>query len=170
MEALAALLGSPQLEYEVLHVTGTNGKTSVARIASALLTGNGVSTGTYTSPHLERVNERMSWDGTPIDDADPGRPPGAGGDHRAPPARRARATSRSSPAPPSRGSPTSPCEAAVVEVGMGGTWDATNVVDGAVAVVTNVSIDHVEYLGATRELIAADKAGIVEPGGDARAR
>jgi dihydrofolate synthase/folylpolyglutamate synthase len=69
MEALAALLGSPQLEYEVLHVTGTNGKTSVARIASALLTGNGVSTGTYTSPHLERVNERMSWDGTPIDDA-----------------------------------------------------------------------------------------------------
>src|SRR5262249_14178398 len=68
MEALAALLGSPQLEYGVMHLTGTNGKTSVARIASALLVEAGVSTGIYTSPHLERVNERMGWDGAAIDD------------------------------------------------------------------------------------------------------
>ena len=163
MEALAALLGSPQLEYEVLHVTGTNGKTSVARIASALLTGNGVSTGTYTSPHLERVNERMTWDGTPIDDAT-----------LAARLEQVAITEPHLPDVPSyfeilTGAALTwfadvAVEAAVLEVGMGGTWDATNVANGAVAVVTNVSIDHVEYLGETRELIAADKAGIVEPG------
>jgi dihydrofolate synthase/folylpolyglutamate synthase len=163
MEALAALLGSPQLEYEVLHVTGTNGKTSVARIASALLTGNGVSTGTYTSPHLEQVNERMSWDGEPIDDAT-----------LAARLEQVAITEPHLPDVPSyfeilTGAALTwfadvAVEAAVLEVGMGGTWDATNVADGRVAVVTNVSIDHVEYLGETRELIAADKAGIVEPG------
>jgi dihydrofolate synthase / folylpolyglutamate synthase len=163
MEALAALLGSPQLEYEVLHVTGTNGKTSVARIASALLTGTGVSTGTYTSPHLERVNERMSWDGTPIDDAT-----------LAARLEQVAITEPHLPDVPSyfeilTGAALTwfadvAVEAAVLEVGMGGTWDATNVADGAVAVVTNVSIDHVEYLGETRESIAAEKAGIVEPG------
>lgn len=163
MRALAALLGSPQLEYRSIHLTGTNGKTSVARIASALMIEAGVSTGTYTSPHLERVNERMSWDGAPIDDAT-----------------LAELLAQIALVEPHL--PDIPSyfeiltgvaltwfadvavEAAVVEVGLGGTWDATNVVDGAVAVVTNVSIDHVEYLGPTRETIAADKAGIVKPG------
>ncbi len=106
MEALAALLGSPQLEYPVIHLTGTNGKTSVARIATALLVAIGVSTGTYTSPHLERVNERMSWDGVPIADAvladrlEPRSPSSS------PTCPTCRATSRSSPARPSPGSPT----------------------------------------------------------------
>ena len=125
--------------------------------------GLGVSTGTYTSPHLERVNERLSWDGVPIDDATL--------------AARLEQVALIEPHLPDVPSyfeiltgaaltwfADVAVEAAVVEVGLGGTWDATNVVDGAVAVVTNVSIDHVEYLGSTRESIAADKAGIVEPG------
>ena len=163
MEALAALLGSPQLEYGVMHLTGTNGKTSVARIASALLVEAGVATGTYTSPHLERVNERMCWDGAPIDDATL--------------ADRLAQIALIEPHLPDIPSyfeiltgaaltwfADVAVEAAVVEVGLGGTWDATNVVDGDVAVVTNVSIDHVDYLGATRASIAAEKAGIVKPG------
>jgi dihydrofolate synthase/folylpolyglutamate synthase len=163
MEALATLLGSPQLEYESMHLTGTNGKTSVARIATALLVGAGVSTGTYTSPHLERVNERMSWDGVPIDDATL--------------AARLEQIALIEPHLPDVPSyfeiltgaaltwfADVAVQVAVIEVGLGGTWDATNVVDGAVAVVTNVSIDHVDYLGATRESIATDKAGIVKPG------
>jgi len=163
MEALAALLGSPQLEYGVIHLTGTNGKTSVARIASALLVEAGVSTGTYTSPHLERVNERMSWEGAPITDA-------VLADRLA----QVALIEPHLPDVPSyfeilTGAALTwfadvAVEAAVVEVGLGGTWDATNVVDGDVAVVTNVSIDHVDYLGSTRESIAADKAGIVKPG------
>jgi dihydrofolate synthase/folylpolyglutamate synthase len=163
MEALATLLGSPQLEYESMHLTGTNGKTSVARIATALLVGAGVSTGTYTSPHLERVNERMSWDGVPIDDVTL--------------AARLEQIALIEPHLPDVPSyfeiltgaaltwfADVAVQAAVIEVGLGGTWDATNVVDGTVAVVTNVSIDHVDYLGTTRESIAADKAGIVKPG------
>ena len=163
MEALAALLGSPQLEYGILHLTGTNGKTSVARIASALLVEAGVSTGTYTSPHLERVNERMSWEGAPIPDpvlAD-----------------RLAQVALIEPYLPDVPSyfeiltgaaltwfADVAVEGAVIEVGLGGTWDATNVVDGDVAVITNVHIDHVDYLGHTREAIATDKAGIVKPG------
>jgi dihydrofolate synthase/folylpolyglutamate synthase len=163
MEALAELLGSPQLEYGVMHLTGTNGKTSVARIASALLEATGVSTGTYTSPHLERVNERMSWNGVVIDDA-------TLADRLA----QVALIEPHLPAVPSyfeilTGAALTwfadvAVEAAVVEVGMGGRWDATNVVDGDVAVVTNVTIDHVNYLGDTRESIAAEKAGIVKPG------
>jgi dihydrofolate synthase/folylpolyglutamate synthase len=163
MEALAALLGSPQLEYGVIHLTGTNGKTSVARIASALLVEAGMSTGTYTSPHLERVNERMSWDGAPIPDS-------VLADRLA----QIALIEPHLPAVPSyfeilTGAALTwfadvAVEVAVVEVGLGGRWDATNVVDGDVAVVTNVSIDHVDYLGDTRESIAEDKAGIVKPG------
>ena len=68
MEGLAALLGSPQLEYPVIHITGTNGKTTVARLTSALLVAHGISTGMYTSPNLERINERIVWDGEEISD------------------------------------------------------------------------------------------------------
>ena len=145
MAALATLLGSPQLEYQVLHVTGTNGKTSTARIATELLVEQGLSVGTSISPHLERVNERITWNGEPY-----------------------------LPAPASyfeiltgaalRYFADVAVDAAVLEVGLGGRWDATNVADAQVAVVTNVSIDHVEYLGPTRADIAAEKAGIVKPG------
>ncbi|MFI5046051.1 MAG: bifunctional folylpolyglutamate synthase/dihydrofolate synthase [Acidimicrobiia bacterium] len=163
MEALVELLGSPQLQYPVVHITGTNGKTSVARMVTALLVADGLSVGTDTSPYLERFNERMSWNGEPIPDVDlddilahladiedllPERPSyfelihGAALEWFADVA----------------------VDVAVVEVGLGGLWDATNVVDGQVAVVTNVALDHVEYLGHTTAEIAREKAGIVKPG------
>jgi dihydrofolate synthase/folylpolyglutamate synthase len=163
MEALASLLGSPQVDQPFIHLTGTNGKTSVARLATALLVEHGLSVGTYTSPNLERVNERITWSLVEIDDdvldalllliaeLEP---------HL--------------PAPPSyfeiltgvalRFFADVAVDLGVVEVGLGGTWDATNVLDGRVAVVTNISVDHVEYLGPTRADIASEKAGIVKPG------
>jgi dihydrofolate synthase / folylpolyglutamate synthase len=161
--ALVGLLGSPQESFAEIHLTGTNGKTSVARMTSALLEASGLSVGTYTSPHLEEVNERIVWNGEPVDDST-----------------LAQLLSRIAdieahlPARPSYFEILTAAalewfsdvavDVGVVEVGVGGTWDATNVVDGRVAVVTNVSVDHVEYLGPTREQIATDKAGIVKPG------
>lgn len=163
MEALVALLGSPQLEYPVLHLTGTNGKTSVARLARSLLVAHGVSTGTYTSPHLERVNERIAWDGVEISDDDLVALLAIVAD-----------IEPHLPAPPSyfeiltgvayRYFADVAVEVAVVEVGVGGVWDATNVVDGEVAIVTNVSLDHLDYLGPTTADIATEKAGIVKSG------
>jgi dihydrofolate synthase/folylpolyglutamate synthase len=163
MGALAALLGSPQLEYPAIHLTGTNGKTSVTRLAAALLVANGLSVGSYTSPHLERVNERIGWNSEEISD-----------DELAALLILIAEIEPHLPATLSyfeiltgaalRYFADVAVDAAVVEVGLGGRWDATNVVDGNVAVITNVSIDHVEYLGPTREGIAEEKAGIVEAG------
>lgn len=160
---LIELLGSPQCDYPLIHVTGTNGKTTATRMAAHLLTARGLSVGAYTSPHLERVNERLAWAGEPISD-------GALAEVLALVAAAESATQ----APPSyfeiltaaayRWFADVAIEVAVVEVGLGGTWDATNVADGTVAVVTNVSLDHMEYLGPTRSAIAAEKAGIVKPG------
>jgi dihydrofolate synthase/folylpolyglutamate synthase len=163
IETLLEMLGSPQLSYPAVHLTGTNGKTSATRMTSELLATVGLSVGTYTSPHLERVNERIAWNGRPIADDDL--------------AAILDLLVAIEPALPDR--PTwfelvtaaalqwfadVAVDVAAVEVGVGGTWDATNIVDGRIAVVTNVSIDHVEYLGPTREEIAREKAGIVKPG------
>jgi dihydrofolate synthase / folylpolyglutamate synthase len=163
IQAMVDLLGSPQVEYPIIHLTGTNGKTTTTRIAVALLTALGVQVGAYTSPHLERVNERISYNGDPIfdDDLD----------------ELLRVVALVEPhigdvptffeiltAGAFRWFADLAVQAAVIEVGVGGTWDPTNVADGAVAVVTNVSIDHVEYLGPTLDAIAAEKAGIVKPG------
>jgi dihydrofolate synthase/folylpolyglutamate synthase len=163
IEALVRLLGSPQSSYPTIHLTGTNGKTSVARMASALLQASGLSVGTYTSPHLEEINERIAWNGEAIDD-----------ESIAQLIARIADVEEHLPDRPSYFEILTAAaftwfsdiavDVAVVEVGVGGTWDATNVIDGRVAVITNVSIDHVEYLGPTRELISADKAGIVKPG------
>ena len=136
---------------------------SATRMASELLTTIGLSVGAYTSPHLERVNERVIWNGRPIDDEEL--------------VAILALLAGIEPALPDRPSwfelvtaaalqwfADVAVDVAAVEVGVGGTWDATNVVDGRVAVVTNVSIDHVAYLGPTREAIAREKAGIVKPG------
>jgi dihydrofolate synthase / folylpolyglutamate synthase len=164
MEALATLLGSPQLEYPVVHLTGTNGKTSATRIATALLVESGLSVGAYTSPHLEAVNERISWNEHTIDDEtldelltlvatiEPHLP-------------EAPSYFEILTGVAYRWFADVAVDAAVIEVGVGGRWDATNVAAGRVAAVTNVSVDHVEYLGRTPLEIAGDKAGIVKPGG-----
>jgi len=163
IERMLALLGSPQLEYPIIHVTGTNGKTTTARVATALLATLGLQVGSYTSPHLERVNERITYNGDPISDGDLDEL-----------LRIVALVEPELPEPPSyfeiltagayRWFADLAVDAAIVEVGVGGTWDATNAADAQVAVVTNVSIDHVDYLGPTRESIAAEKAGIVKPG------
>ncbi|MBW3536700.1 MAG: bifunctional folylpolyglutamate synthase/dihydrofolate synthase [Actinobacteria bacterium] len=161
--ALTDLMGGPQHQYPVLHLTGTNGKTSTARLLTDLLVAHGLSVGTLTSPHLERINERIAWNGDPIPDE-------------------ALAESLSAIAqlePLVEGDRPSffdalvaaafrwfadiAVDAAVIEVGMGGTWDTTNVADGQVAVVTGIGLDHMEYLGPTLEAIARDKSGIVKP-------
>ena len=163
IEALMLLLGSPELDEPFIHLTGTNGKTSVARMATSLLVAHGLSVGAYTSPHLERVNERIAWDGHEI------------GDETLDALLALIAELEPHlPAAPSyfeiltavalRFFADVAVDVGVVEVGVGGTWDATNVVEGRIAVVTNITVDHVEYLGPTRTDIATEKAGIVEPG------
>jgi dihydrofolate synthase/folylpolyglutamate synthase len=163
IRGLLALLGSPECEYPAVHITGTNGKGSTSRMISALLESLGLSVGRYMSPNLERVNDRFAWNDELISDADL--------DDLL---RLIALVEPELPEPLSyfeiltgaalRWFADLAVDVAVVEVGLGGTWDATNVVDGRVAVVTNVAIDHVEYLGPTREEIAAEKAGIVKPG------
>jgi dihydrofolate synthase/folylpolyglutamate synthase len=160
---LAALLGSPHTAYPVVHVTGTNGKTSTARMAAALLAARGLSVGLVTSPHLARVNERLSWNGDPVADGVL--------DGLLDSIRRVEPLMT---APPSYFEILTAAgfawfadvaaDVVVAEVGLGGAWDATNIVDATVAVVTNVGIDHVEYLGPDRVSIAKEKAGIVKEG------
>lgn len=162
IRALTGLLGSPQSAYPSIHVTGTNGKTSVVRITAALLAAAGLNVGAFTSPHLERVEERLARNGEPIppDDLDDllGRVRIAEAGMAEPPSYFEIVTAAALEWFADLG-----VDVAVVEVGLGGTWDATTVVESTVAVVTNVAIDHVEYLGPTRASIAADKAGIVGP-------
>jgi dihydrofolate synthase / folylpolyglutamate synthase len=164
--ALVDLLGAPQRAYPVIHVTGTNGKTSTARMIDALLTEFGLRTGRFTSPHLESITERISLAGEPVGperfvavyrDVEP----------------YLDLVDRRSDVPMSyfevltgmayAAFADAPVDVAIVEVGMGGTWDATNVADGQVAVVTPVAVDHAEYLGTTVEAVAAEKAGIIKP-------
>lgn len=160
---LMALLGSPETAYPIVHVTGTNGKSSTSRMAAALLAARGLSVGLYTSPHLTRVNERLAWNGQAIDDA--------ALDAALDAVRRVEDHVDESPsyfeiltAAAFDWFADVAVDVAVVEVGLGGAWDATNVADAAVAVVTNIGVDHVEYLGPTRHGIAKEKAGIVKDG------
>lgn len=164
--ALVDVLGDPQRAYPSIHITGTNGKTTTARMIEALLGAFELRTGRYSSPHVQSVTERISIDGAPVsaerfietyDDIKPyvelidslqdyrlsffevltGMAYAAFAD--------------------------APVDVAVVEVGMGGTWDATNVIDANVAVVTPISLDHTDRLGDTPEKIAVEKAGVVKP-------
>ena len=165
--ALVTLLGDPQRAYPVIHVTGTNGKTSTSRMIESLLRARGLRTGLFTSPHLSYVGERICVDGQPLDAE-----------------RFAEAYDEIKPyldlVDATHDVPLSffevltgmafavfadaPVDVCILEVGMGGTWDNTNVADGAVAVVTPISLDHVRYLGSTVAEIAADKSGIIKPG------
>ena len=168
ISALVDILGSPQLSYPTIHVGGTNGKTTTSRMIDALLFEMGLRTGRFTSPHLESYLERISINGKPIDakelifsfndispyfdlmdskfedpisffEAITALAFAAFAEH--------------------------PIDVGVIEVGMGGQWDATNVVDADVSVITPIGLDHMEYLGSTITEIAATKAGIIKEQG-----
>ena len=165
ISALMDLLASPQRGYPSIHIAGTNGKTSVARMVDALLTALNRRTGRTTSPHLQSAVERIAIDNEPIS-----------------PARYVEVyreiepfvqmVDRQSGPPMSKfevvtamafaAFADAPVDVAVVEVGMGGRWDATNVVDAPVAVITPISVDHTDYLGHDIAGIATEKAGIIK--------
>ncbi|HEY2315895.1 MAG TPA: folylpolyglutamate synthase/dihydrofolate synthase family protein [Streptosporangiaceae bacterium] len=167
INSLLNLLGDPQRAYPVIHLTGTNGKTSTSRMTEVLLRARGLRTGLFTSPHLSSVRERICVDGQALDveqfvDAYDEIKPYLDIVDKTHDVRLSffevlvgMAFSVFADAP---------VDVCVLEVGMGGTWDNTNVVDGTVAVVTPISIDHARYLGDTVAEIAADKAGIIKPG------
>lgn len=165
--ALTDLLGSPQKAYPAIHITGTNGKTTTARMVDALLRAFGLRTGRYTSPHLQSVTERICVDGEPL----PAERFAAAYDDVAPFA--ALVDTRSAEpvtffelqtAMAFAAFADTPVDVAVVEVGLGGSWDATNVLHAGTVVVTAVAVDHAELLGATPGEIAAEKAGIAHEG------
>jgi len=169
--AVMELLGDPQKAFPVIHVTGTNGKTSTTRMIERLLREAGLSTGRFTSPHLHDIRERIALNGKPI-----------------PPEKFVAAYEEVLPyiemvdtKSVDEGGPRmtyfevvvavayaafadAPVDVAVVEVGMGGSWDATNVADGTVAVVTPIALDHERFLGSSVEDIATEKAGIIKEG------
>ncbi|MEO7260028.1 MAG: folylpolyglutamate synthase/dihydrofolate synthase family protein [Jatrophihabitantaceae bacterium] len=170
IDRLMDILGQPQRSYRAIHLTGTNGKTSTARMVDELLRGFGLRTGRYTSPHLSQLTERIVLDGEPVAD-------GVFAD----------AYSEIEPYlemvdDASEVKMTffeaitglalaifadAPVDVAVVEVGLGGAWDATNVLDAGVAVITPIGLDHTELLGETVAEIAAEKAGIITAGASA---
>ena len=165
IEALLDAMDDPQRQIPAIHVTGTNGKTSVARIATSLLVAAGLKVGTYTSPHLQSMTERIALNGRPISEE----AFGDTFDHLAP---------YLSVVEERLGenltyfevmtalfflwAVEAPVEALVVEVGLGGLWDATNVIDAPVCVITNIGLDHTELLG-DRPSIAKEKSGIIKP-------
>jgi dihydrofolate synthase/folylpolyglutamate synthase len=159
-----ALLADPQLDYPTIHVTGTNGKGTTSTLASALLTQTGLRVGTFTSPDLHAINERIAVNGQPLDDES-----------------LVALLSRLADVETASGITLTRFEVltvgallhfsdegvdvAVIEVGMGGTWDSTNVINSDVAVLTNVDLDHTAVLGSTIAEIASDKVGIFRSDG-----
>ena len=167
IQALTELLGDPQRAYPVVHLTGTNGKTSTSRMIDTLIRARGLRTGRFTSPHVESMTERISVDGEPLSeerfvqayadvapfldlvDADSDHP---------------LSFFETVVGMAFAAFADAPVDAAVLEVGMGGSWDATNVADGSVAVITPIAVDHTQYLGVRPVDIAVEKAGIIKPG------
>ncbi|MBY4208803.1 bifunctional folylpolyglutamate synthase/dihydrofolate synthase [Rhodococcus fascians] len=169
ISALMDLLGSPQKAYPSIHVAGTNGKTSVTRMIDALLTAFHRRTGRTTSPHLQMATERISIDGRPVsprtyvdtyNEISPfvemidAQSEAAGGPRMS---KFEVVTAMAFAA-----FAEAPVEVAVIETGLGGRWDATNVVDGEIAVITPIGLDHVEFLGDDLSTIAGEKAGIIK--------
>lgn len=169
--ALMQLMAQPQQSFGVVHVTGTNGKTSTTRMVEQLLRATGLSTGRFTSPHLHHLRERIALNGDPIDV----RRFLAAFDDVLPYLHIVDDRSRQAGGPVMSyfevitavafaAFADAPVDVAALEVGMGGAWDATNVADGSVAVVTPIALDHQRFLGYSVESIAQEKAGIVKPG------
>lgn len=167
MQTLAKYMGDPQVNVPTIHITGTNGKTSTTRIAESLLRAKGLYTGLVCSPHLTQFNERICLDGQPCSD-----------DQLDSALQYVRNVESSfeqvSTDPPSYFEISiaaafelfneEALDVALIEVGMGGLYDATNICDSQVAVITNVALDHMDYLGDTREKIALEKSGIIKEG------
>ncbi|KZE90996.1 bifunctional folylpolyglutamate synthase/dihydrofolate synthase [Microbacterium sp. TNHR37B] len=165
------LLDDPQRTYRVVHVTGTNGKTSTSRIIESIVRAHGLRTGLFTSPHLERFTERIMIDGEPADDA----AVADAWDEVGPFVDLVDAELAAAGDAPLTYFELltvlafvvfadAPVDVAVVEVGMGGAWDSTNTADGDVAVFAPIDIDHADRLGETIREIATVKAGIIKPG------
>jgi dihydrofolate synthase / folylpolyglutamate synthase len=158
MRELLRVIGDPQRSWRAIHVVGTNGKTTTTRLAEALLVGEGMAVGAYTSPHVARWSERIRVRGSEAD--------------------LERALARVRPAAEDVGATqfevltatafaefaAAEVDAAVVEAGLGGRHDATNVLDAPVVVLTNVALEHTEVLGDTREAIAGEKLAVLTPG------
>ena len=165
IQALCEALGHPERSLQAIHVTGTNGKTSTARIASAIVTATGLNVATYTSPHLESIRERLVLNGKPIEESEFGEV--FSYLHPYLDLVQARLDEELTFFEVLTGMffvwAAENADASVVEVGLGGTWDATNVIDAQVAVITSIGLDHTQLLGAERSTIAAEKVGIVKP-------
>ena len=170
IELLMDLLGHPERSFDVIHIAGTNGKSSTARMIDSLLRAFHRRVGLVTSPHLQRVTERIGIDGQPIHPRDYVRIW-----HEIKPF--VEMVDAQSDVPMSKfevlvglsyaAFADAPVDVAVVEVGLGGRWDATNVVTADVSVITPVGMDHTDYLGDTITEIAGEKAGIIKPREDA---
>jgi dihydrofolate synthase / folylpolyglutamate synthase len=163
MKRLVEQMSSPQAAYPCVHVTGTNGKGSTSTMTAGLLRAAGLNVGLYTSPHLRHMGERISVNGVPSTDADLGQALAAVRD-AADALGMVPSWFEAITAAGFRIFADAGVDVAVIEVGMLGRWDATNVIDADVAVVTNVELDHVEFAGASRAAIAREKAGIITPG------
>lgn len=167
--ALMDVLGSPQHSYPVVHVAGTNGKSSTTRMIETLLRERNLRVGRFTSPHLVSMRERICVDGAPLseerfaevyEDIEPYlKMIDAQG--------RRLSFFETLTAMAFAAFADAPVDVAVIETGMGGSFDATNVADGVVAVITPISLDHVDYLGPDVATIANEKAGIIKPGATA---
>ena len=172
IRALTELLGDPQRAYPVIHLTGTNGKGSTAAMIESLLRADGLRTGRFTSPHLMSVTERITIDGAPISEErfdatwNEIEPYVALVDERQIDGV-AMTFFEIITAMAYAAFADAPIDVAVVEVGLGGTWDATNVADADVAVVTPIDLDHTHLLGPGIAEIAREKAGIIKPGAHA---
>ena len=165
MEAFCALLGDPQDAVPVIHITGTNGKGSVAAMITELVAATGLNAGTYTSPHLDRINERISRNGEPISDDELAEVLGGVLDV-AELADRSPSWFELVTAAAFRWFSEASVDVAVVEVGLLGRYDATNVVTAEVAVITNIGADHTDGAPGWEVAVASEKAGIITPGRD----
>ncbi|MGE5723420.1 MAG: bifunctional folylpolyglutamate synthase/dihydrofolate synthase [Sphingomonadales bacterium] len=169
MRDLAARAGDPQKAFGTVHVAGTKGKGSVCALIEAALLRAGIRAGRYASPHLESVTERVSIGGRPIAEADLAKAMLQAVDHFEAAGRDGTAGAQATwfdllTLSAFLAFRDAGIEWAVVETGLGGRLDSTNVVESAVAVLTNVELEHTEILGTTREAIAREKAGIIKPG------